>query len=70
MFYLKDYYDEHGTGRKLVIVDTSDNVEETYPQEVVFDAIRKSSFNLKIFGYYVFRFRFQTSEVLQKFSVS
>ncbi len=50
MFYLKDYYDAHGTDRKLVIVDTSDNVEETYPQEVIFDAIRESRFNLKILG--------------------
>lgn len=50
MFYLKAYYDAHGTDRKLVIVDTQDNVEETYPQEVVFDAIRKSGFNLKILG--------------------
>lgn len=51
MFYLKDYYyDVHGEDKKLVIVDTSDNVEETYPQEVVFDAIRKSRFNLKILG--------------------
>lgn len=41
MFYLKDYVYVTYKDIKLVIVDTSDNVEETYPQEVIFDAIRK-----------------------------